>query len=115
MILHDGSSYRYLPTVIEVRDDTPWEANGVAGDPRFASYDLSDHDLHDGSWPDFRLTPASTNAIDKGTTALPASLATLLNAFGVADPHCGPAHDIGRYELCTYLYLPLIVRGNPTN
>jgi hypothetical protein len=54
--------------------------------------------MHNGSWPDFHLTGASTNAIDKGTTALPASLTALLNEFGVLDYQNGAAYDIGRYE-----------------
>ncbi|MBU1880081.1 MAG: right-handed parallel beta-helix repeat-containing protein, partial [Chloroflexi bacterium] len=115
MLLYDGSAYRYYQTVPEVRANTPWEDHGLAGNPRFASYNPSDHDLHDGSWPDFHLTPASANAIDLGATVLPPSLTTLLNTFAVADPRCGPAYDIGRYEWCTTLYLPLIVRSNSTN
>jgi hypothetical protein len=38
------------------------------------------------------------NAIDRGSTALPASLTALLDLFGVADAHWGGAYDIGRYE-----------------
>jgi hypothetical protein len=70
----------------------------VEGSPAFWEYDLADHDLHDGSWPDFHLTPASGNAIDRGTAALPASLTALLETFDIDDPHWGAAYDIGRYE-----------------
>jgi len=85
-------------TLAEIRANTAWEAQGVEGDPAFWSYDPTDHDMHDGSWPDVHLTPASANAIDRGTAALPASLTTLLAAFAVDDPHWGAAFDIGRYE-----------------
>jgi hypothetical protein len=54
--------------------------------------------MFDGSWPDFHLTGSSTNAIDRGTSSLPASLATLLAHFGVDDARQGTAFDIGRYE-----------------
>jgi hypothetical protein len=62
------------------------------------TYDLADHELHDGSWPDFHLTDASVNAIDQGTTSLPSSLAALLETFDVQDYTWGDAIDIGRYE-----------------
>lgn len=98
-ILRKVGGHSFYPTLGEVQARTPWEAHGVAGDPILSDYDPGDHDLHDGSWPDFRLTPASVHAIDRGTTALPASLITLLAAFGVPDPRWGTALDIGRYEL----------------
>ena len=98
MLIREGGSYDPYPTLAEAQANTPWEDHGLEGDPAFWSYDLSDHDLHDGSWPDFHLTTASTNAIDQGTTALPASLNALLDAFGVLDFHLGSAYDIGRYE-----------------
>ncbi len=85
-------------TLAEAQADTPWEAHGLEGDPAFWDYDLEDHNLHDGSWPDFHLTSVSLNAIDHGTAALPASLAALLDHFGVTDSHWGAALDIGRYE-----------------
>jgi len=88
----------YYRTLADIQVNTPWEAHGVAGGPRFWDYDSADHDLYDGSWPDLHLTAASTNAIDSGTTTLPASLVALLDAFGVEDPHWGEAYDIGRYE-----------------
>jgi len=87
----------YYPTLADIQN-TIWESHGVAGDPGFWDYDPSDHDLHDGSRPDFHLTSASTNAFDRGTTALPLSLTALLGAFGVDDSHWGAAFDIGRYE-----------------
>jgi hypothetical protein len=95
----DGSaSYEPYPTLAEAQANTPWEDGGVSGEPAFWNYTVSDHDLHDGSWPDFHLTAFSANAIDRGTTALPASLAALLAKFGVDDAHWGAAYDIGRYE-----------------
>ncbi len=95
----DGSlSWEPMQTLAEVQANTPWEDHGVAGDPAFWAYDAADHDLFDGSWPDFHLTAASTNAIDRGTTALPASLVALLVQFGVNDWRWGAAYDIGRYE-----------------
>ncbi len=93
-----GMSNRYYPTLADIQANTDWEDHGVAGDPAFWAYDVADHDLFDSSWPDFHLTAASTNAIDRGTTALPASLTALLAQFGVDDPHWGAAYDIGRYE-----------------
>jgi len=88
----------YYQTLAEIQAHTPWEDHGQTGDPAFFTYDLADHDRYDGSWPDFRLTGASANAIDKGTDDLPASLAALLDRFGVQDPHW-QAYDIGCYEV----------------
>jgi hypothetical protein len=88
----------YYPTLADIQANTPWEAHGMEGDPRFWDYDADDHNLHDGSWPDFHLTAASTNAIDRGTTTLPDSLVALLDAFELTDFRRGEAHDIGRYE-----------------
>jgi hypothetical protein len=98
MVVQEGGSWDPYETLAEVQANTPWEGHGVAGDPAFWEYDCSDHDRHDGSWPDFHLTAASTNAIDQGTTELPESLAALLDAFDVDDFHWGTALDIGRYE-----------------
>ena len=98
-VLQDGSvSWEPQQTLAEVQANTPWEDHGVAGDPAFWAYNVADHDRLDGSWPDFHLTPSSVNAIDRGTTQLPASLTALLDSFGVSDPHWGAAYDIGRYE-----------------
>jgi hypothetical protein len=41
---------------------------------------------------------SSINAIDRGTTTLPASLTAQLAAFIVSDYRLGSAYDIGRYE-----------------
>ncbi len=98
MVVREGGSWDPYQTLADVQTNTPWEDRGVAGDPVFWNYDPDDHDLHDGSWPDFHLTPASTNAIDRGTTALPDSLVTLLDTFDVDDFHWGTALDVGRYE-----------------
>jgi hypothetical protein len=98
MVIREGGSYDPYQTVAEVQANTPWEDHGVSGDPAFWDYDPDDHDLHDGSWPNFHLTPASTNAIDGGTTVLPNSLAALLEAFDLDDHHWGMAFDVGRYE-----------------
>ena len=97
-ISYDGSSYHYYQTLAEVQANTPWEIHGVAGDPSFWDYDPDDHDLHDGSWPDFHLTAVGANAIDNGTDSLADSLAALLEVFDVDDPHWGGAYDVGRYE-----------------
>ncbi len=94
----DDTSWDPYQTLAEVQANAPWEDHGVAGDPAFWNYNSADHDLHDGSWPDLHLTPLSANAIDRGTTALPSSLAALLLKFGVDDSHWGSAFDIGRYE-----------------
>jgi hypothetical protein len=98
MVVREGDSWDRYQTLADVQANTPWEDHGVAGDPVFWNYDPNDHDLYDGSWPDFHLTSASANAIDRGTTALPDSLTTLLDTFGVDDPHWGTAFDVGRYE-----------------
>ncbi len=95
----DGSStYEPYAALAEAQAATPWEAHGMSGDPAFWRYDRADHDLLDGSWPDFHLTAASNAAIDRGAAALPDSLTALLTQFGVGDWHWGPAYDIGRYE-----------------
>jgi hypothetical protein len=92
------SAWTPYPTLAEVQSNTIWEDHGVEGDPAFWTYTANDHDLWDGSWPDFHLTSASITALDRGAATLPASLTTLLNKFGVSDWHAGTAYDIGRYE-----------------
>ncbi len=95
----DGTeTWEPFQTLAEVQVATPWERHGVAGDPAFVRYELTDRRLGDKAWPDFHLTPDSLAAIDGGTTSLPASLLRLLARFGVRDWHWGPAYDIGRYE-----------------
>jgi hypothetical protein len=88
----------YYQILAAIQANTSWEDHGVKGDPGFWDYDSADHNLFDGSWPDFHLTSASANAMDRGTTALPASLIVLLDAFEVTDFRRGQAYDIGRYE-----------------
>ena len=95
--IYTGPS-EYYQTLAAIQANTPWEDHGVGGDPGFWDYDSADHDLFDGSWPDFHLTSASANALDRGTTALPDSLIALLDAFEVTDFRRGQAYDIGRYE-----------------
>jgi hypothetical protein len=100
MVVSTESPSAWTPyqTLAEVQANTIWEDHGVEGDPSLWSYNASDHDPWDGSWPDFHLTATSVNALDRGAATLPASLTTLLNKFGVADWHAGTAYDIGRYE-----------------
>ena len=98
MIVRESGSWEPQQTLAEVQANTPWEDHGVAGDPAFFDYDPGDRAMDDGSWPDFHLTSASTNAIDRGTTQLPASLVALLDGFDVGDTTWGTALDIGRYE-----------------
>ena len=88
----------YYPALADIQANTPWEAHGVEGDSRFWDYDADDHDLFDGSWPDFHLSADSENALDQGTTILPDSLVALLEDFDVTDFRRGDAYDIGRYE-----------------
>ncbi|MDH4207413.1 MAG: right-handed parallel beta-helix repeat-containing protein, partial [Anaerolineae bacterium] len=88
----------YFQTLAQIRANTEWETHGVEGNPLFWDYHVNDHDLFDGSWPDFHLTSASAKALDRGTTALPDSLMALLYAFEVTDFCRGQAYDIGRYE-----------------
>ena len=98
MAVRTPEGQHYYPTVSDIQSHPmDWETYGVEGDPAFWRYDPSDHDLTDGSWPDFHLTPASDLAVDAGD-ALPASLTTLLETFAVEDPQWGAAYDIGRYE-----------------
>jgi hypothetical protein len=97
MLVATGSWNPYQ-TLAEVRANTSWEDQGVEGDPVFWNYDPGDHNMQDGSWPDFHLTSDSANAIDRGTTSLPTSLSTLLEKFSVVDYQIGSAYDIGRYE-----------------
>lgn len=92
-------TYEIFQTPIEIASKTSWETNGLAGDAGFLQYDLLDHDLYDGSWPDFRIPASSSNVIDHGTGGLPDSLAGLLEKFGVQDIRSGSAYDIGRFEL----------------
>ena len=91
-------SPQYLHNLSEIRAGTTWEVHGVEGNPAFASYDPTDHNRFDNSWPDFHLTAASTNAIDRGTVVLPATLSALLSEFGMADARYGAAFDMGRFE-----------------
>jgi hypothetical protein len=70
MAVHGPNEY-YLQTLAAIQANTPWEEQGVEGDPRFWDYDSADHNLFDGSWPDFHLTSDSAYALDRGTTVLP--------------------------------------------
>jgi len=92
-------SYETYQTLADIQAKTSWEAHGLDGDAGFLQYDLYDHNLYDGSWPDFHVSAASSNVIDRGTESLPASLTRLLEKFGVQDHRTGSAYDIGRYEL----------------
>jgi hypothetical protein len=92
-------AFEAYPTLAEIQSETSWEAHGVEGDAGFVQYDLSDHDLYDGSWPDFHIGSGSSNVIDRGTESLPASLSSLLEEFGIQDRQTDSAYDIGRYEL----------------
>jgi hypothetical protein len=97
-LLKQSAPNEYLRTLVDIQTNTPWEAHGVEGDPLFWDYDPADHDLFDGSWPDFHLTAASANALNQGTMDLPDSLVALLDVFEVDDFRRGEAYDIGRYE-----------------
>jgi hypothetical protein len=97
-IYFDHAPSVYYQTLAEIQAQTPWEDHGLAGDPLFWSYDPADHNLFDGSWPDFHPTAGSHLIIDRGTTDLPDSLQAMLAAFAVEDPWSGVALDIGRYE-----------------
>jgi hypothetical protein len=88
----------YYKTLLDIQAKTPWEQHGVDGKPDFRLYDADDHDLHNESWPDFHVTPASSSVEDKGTTSLPGSLKRLLMLFNVPDMCLGNAFDIGPYE-----------------
>lgn len=98
MVVTEGGAWTPYSTLGEAQLATPWEEHGLEGDPALWSYDPEDHDLHDGTWPDFHLTAASTPAIDRGVDTLPASLVALLDHFGVEAGCWGGTCDIGRYE-----------------
>jgi hypothetical protein len=98
IMLDVPSSDLYYQTLQDIQAGTSWEDYGIEGSPAFWNYDVNDHDLYDGSWPDLHLTTASANAIDKGVVTLPDSLAALMQKFGVFDPYEGAAYDIGRFE-----------------
>ncbi len=99
MVIYRGAyPNSYYQTLAQIQAGTEWEDHGVTGDPLFRSYNPADRNMFDGSWPDFRLTGSSTNAIDRGTATLPSSLSALLTQFGVNDFRSGAAFDIGRYE-----------------
>jgi hypothetical protein len=116
MVIQEGSSWNQYQTIARVQAYTPWEDHGLEDNPIFWEYNPADHELHDGSWPDFHLTSASGNAIDRGTTTLPASLSALLNEFGVPDFRFGSAFDIGRYEAgFLILATPTVSGVNPGN
>jgi hypothetical protein len=92
------SGQEYYPELADIQNHPfQWETHGVDGDPHLLGYDPDDHEPHDSSWPDFRLTSASEIAIDGGSV-LPASLTALLGKFNVADPYAGSAFDIGWRE-----------------
>lgn len=97
MVVREGGSWEPYITLAEAQAATPWEGHGREGDPAFWDYDLADHAMHDGSWPDFHLTAASA-AINHGTTTLPASMLALLEAYGIEHNTRGAAYDMGRYE-----------------
>lgn len=98
MLYWPSADNDYLQTLSEIQASTEWEMHGVEGNPLFWSYDVNDHDLFEHSWPILHLTGDSANALERGTTTLPDSLAALLNMFGVSDFRKGQAYDIGRYE-----------------
>ncbi len=98
MVVSEAGTWKAHETLADVQAATPWEGHGLATDPLLVSYAADDHDLYDGSWPDFRLREGSP-AIDAGVEQLPPSLVELLDHFGIADYRNGPAYDIGRYEV----------------
>jgi hypothetical protein len=98
MVVTEGGAWKPYITLAEAQAATPWEDGGVASDPALWNYPLGDHNLHDGSWPDFHLTAGSAAAIDRGLSTLPASLLALLAHFNIPDYRGGAAYDIGRYE-----------------
>jgi hypothetical protein len=88
----------YYQTLTSIQTNTPWEDSGIEGNPLFWDYDLNDHSLFDASWPDFHLSPVSSNTLDMGTAVLPDSLTRLLDTYKITDFQRGQVYDIGRYE-----------------
>lgn len=111
MAVIEPNAEHYYLTQADIQANSEWENNGVDGNPAFRNYDITDHDLHDGSWADFHIKGDSFNTIDRGTIAIPDYLVSLLNMFGIEDHRRGLAFDIGRYELGSNenLFLPIIV------
>jgi hypothetical protein len=93
-----SAANEYYPTLGDIQVNTTWEAHGRTGDPHLWSYDLADHDLHDGSRPDLHPTANSDTLIDRGSAVLPGSLEALVSTFVIEDLKRGLAYDIGRYE-----------------
>lgn len=87
----------HFPTLADVQAGTPFETNGLSGDPTFFDYNLADHDPFDDSRPDFRLLTSSP-AVDAGTTSLPPTLGSLLGLFGITETKIGPRWDQGAFE-----------------
>lgn len=108
-LLQGSRPAQYLHDLNEIQAETPWERDGVEGDPEFLQYEVADRTRYDGSWPDFHITAASANALDQGSKRLPASLAMLLNVFGVDDTCFGSALDIGRFEAVGALIHPAVL------
>jgi len=103
--------YNY-PTTAEAKATSPWEANGLDGDPKFKLYVVSDHEAHDGSTPDFHLTADSTLTFGTGKNELPASLQTLLTHFNVTDKYSrtlGPLDFTGAGSTLS-VYLPVLMK-----
>ncbi len=99
MILRKGEdTFESFKSVADIQSKMSWESHGAEANPGFISYDWSNHDLFARSLPDFHLSSASTDAIDRGTKDLPESLIKLLERFDMADSMFGNAFDIGRYE-----------------
>ncbi len=88
----------YYRSLAAIQLNTSWEDHGIEATPGFWQYDIADHLLFDGTWPDFHPAAESDNIIEHGSIALPVSLTALLEFFAITDFQTGSAYDIGRYE-----------------
>lgn len=91
---------QYFRGVEEIRANTPWEDHGLSADPHFLDYNWEDHDMDDGSWPDFGLRPDSVWK-SHPRAPLPESLERLIDLFGVGE------------DRSLVLWLPLTLRASP--
>ena len=108
------NTYETYQTLADIQSKTLWEVHGLDGDAGFLQYDPHDHNLYDGSWPDFHVSAAS-HVIDRGTTDLPASLSALLTEFEITNTRLGSAFDIGRFETGAELVTPTPQPAQSTN
>ncbi len=98
LIRRGQDEYKTYPTLADIQSKTAWDSHSLEGEAGFVQYNLNEHDIRVGTWPNFNISANSQNVIDRGAESLPASLTKLLNEFAIQDERIGAAYDIGRYE-----------------